>query len=93
MRTKITYLNALKFLVDNNYKDEAVSLGQFIKVKSKVRHPSLDDGSMSLENFVEQTSTNQFFYQTLKLLSKSYYSETQVLNFLHTFGWIIYDKA
>jgi len=93
MRTKVTYLDALKFLVQNNYKDEAVSLGQFIKIKSKVRHPSLDDVSMSLENFVEQTSTNQFFYQTLKLLNKSYYSEAQVLNYSYSCGWIIYDKA
>lgn len=92
MRTKITDLDALKFLFKNNYKDEIQSLGQLIKVKSKVKHPSLDS-SMSLQDFVEQTSTNQVFYQTLKLLNKSYYSKTQVLNYSHTFGWIIYDKV
>lgn len=93
MRTKITDLDALKFLFKNNFKDEIQSLGQLIKVKSKVRHPSLDNVSMSLEDFIEQTNTNQTFYHNFKLLKKSYYSETQVLNYSHTFGWIIYDKV
>ena len=37
MRTKITYLNALKFLVDNKYNEDAKNLSLLIKTKDKIK--------------------------------------------------------
>ena len=91
MSTKITYLNVLKFLVDNNYNEDAKNLSLLIKTKDKIKNTGLDS-STSVDQFIEIQKQKEIFYNNLYLLKQTYYNETQILNYSHTFGWILYNN-
>lgn len=91
MCTKITYLNALKFLVDNNYNEDAKNLSLLIKTKDKIKNTGLDS-STSVDQFIEIQKQKEIFYNNLYLLKQTYYNETQILNYSYTFDWILYNN-